>query len=187
MEKRSAVRSEDAFLREARRRKLVIRSSDAGKYLVATDDSGDQVWGVFEKRVGVGTFWSHPQFNMLYSASLNATEAERARAELMRRSYNGTDKSIRTTFFKGKNTTGVPNGWEDWPSSVQTVSLDKLAATQMDVDIAGVERYIAQDGDLPDVVFYAGQLLVADGHHRIAANILGGKKSMRVRLYNRGG
>lgn len=83
---------------------------------------------------------------------------------------------------------------------VVRVPLHSLSATQPDVDPEDVKRHVVDpqlavrnprkarrgegDTSMPVVLKKGGKLYVADGHHRLAARKLQGKKHARVRLHD---
>jgi hypothetical protein len=92
---------------------------------------------------------------------------------------------------------GIP---KDRPSSTVRVPIRSLLATQDDVGPSDVERHVRDpqlstrnprsvrsgsgDTSRPVVVKKNGNLYVADGHHRITARRLQGKKHVRVSLFD---
>jgi hypothetical protein len=112
---------------------------------------------------------------------LSAPEKEKASAALDK--IAGGRETVKPSMFKS-NSTGLPHGATDDDGVERSIKLDDLAATQHDIDVAGVRRYIEgsgrEQGKLPLVVGYKGQMLIADGHHRLAAEKLAGRETTKV-------
>jgi hypothetical protein len=65
-----------------------------------------------------------------------------------------------------------------------TIPNHSLIATQETLSPAIVDKYRAQSPDkLPEIWAHEGQYYITDGHHRLAAEILQGKKASTVMLY----
>lgn len=86
---------------------------------------------------------------------------------------------------------GQGDGWAEssWRRAPRkTVRVKDLVATNRGgyLDRERVERYTAGGGGEPCVVEHNGRYYLADGHHRAAAAIARGEKTIRVRV-KRGG
>lgn len=69
------------------------------------------------------------------------------------------------------------------PERVAIIPLDSIRATQKRVTLEGLEKHARGYDDLPIVVeTEKGERLIADGHHRLSAAWVAGKKAARVRL-----
>lgn len=81
-----------------------------------------------------------------------------------------------------------PSGYSDVARVEIEVPIDKLQATQKDVDSSIVSAYVKGHGDfqgqMPEVVLSKqnGKYLIIDGHHRVAAEILKGREKIKVEL-----
>lgn len=87
---------------------------------------------------------------------------------------------------------GMPNvgqgsGWTErqWRKApVRTVPLRRLVGTNRGghLDPARVQRYLRGGGGKPYVVEHGGRLYIAEGHHRCAAAIQRGDRTIRAHV-----
>jgi hypothetical protein len=76
--------------------------------------------------------------------------------------------------------------WEKWKSTPREVATKDLIAVQPDLDAPGIQHYlggIGREKGLPSVVEFAGKLYLMDGHHRVASQMLEGKKTISVDVH----
>jgi len=120
--------------------------------------------------------------------ALTASDKAAANSALMARAtWAGSERpTINTSMFKGENTKGVPLNVAEAPTKVVEIDPRKLGASQMELDTAGVKAYIEGTGreglSLPTVVKIGDEYIIADGTHRLAAQILAGRDKVPVRL-----
>lgn len=119
------------------------------------------------------------------NTDLSADEKKTLEKELYSRSGGPMGRTtISTNMFKGENPYGNVMGAEDKHYKVKEVDISALAATQLDVDVAGVRAYGNGKGNmgkaLPKVVNHKGTMIIMDGTHRLAALALAGRKKAKV-------
>lgn len=120
--------------------------------------------------------------------ALTASDKATANSALTARAtWAGSERpTISTSMFKGENTKGVPLNVAEAPTKVVEIDPRKLGASQMELDTAGVKAYIEGTGreglSLPTVVKIGDEYIIADGTHRLAAQILAGRDKVPVRL-----
>lgn len=115
-----------------------------------------------------------------------AAEAEAIEQEIVKADFNNDGQLNPKKWFKGKNTEGLPHGSENGPFELVDLNISDLASTQTSMDAEGVRFYAKGVGrsvdDLPQVVKFGDEYLVADGHHRLTAQAMAGRTRARVLL-----
>lgn len=100
---------------------------------------------------------------------------------------DGTVVSYMASPFPRERKPIVPSGMHR-EGRVGTVDLDSLIGTQDRVTQHGVDKYMSDPGnDLPLVYrSSSGKDYVADGHHRLAAAYLSGKRRVKANIVDIG-
>lgn len=119
------------------------------------------------------------------------SESEKTTAHENVKKRSDKNGQIDTSHFKGENMEervpwNAPDIDDDESfSEVREVNIEELSASQSHVDAEGVEAYASGTGyegrQLPSVYEHKGRKIIMEGHHRLSALALSGRKTALVK------